>query len=111
MSIDSCDSVLPAWLGWPLVVREIAVGLGALYLLTRFRTNVQVRQMGKTATAIVYGAIPSYYLAAANIEPDFWRVVGALTGAVGLLLYFWVTWQYVGDIRRAMERAAENPAG
>ncbi len=103
--------VLPAWLGWPLLIREVVVGAGALYLLTRLKTNVQVRQMGKAATFIVYGAVPSFYLAGAGIEPDFWRLIGSLTGAVGLFLYLWVTWQYMGDIRAAMARAGGEAAG
>ena len=96
--------VLPGWLGWPLLVREIVVGAGALYLVTRLKTNVSVRQIGKVATAIVYGAVPAFYLAAAGIEPDFWKLMGSLAGAVGMVLYFVVTWQYVGDIRKAMAR-------
>ena len=98
--------VVPGWLGWPLLVREIIVGLGALYLVTRLKTNVAVRQMGKAATAIVYGSIPAFYVAAADIEPDFWKVVGALSGTVGLLLYVAVTGQYVGDVRKALRQRA-----
>lgn len=96
--------VLPGWLGWPLLGREILVGAGALYLVTRLKTNVTVRQLGKVATAIVYGAIPAFYLAAAGVEPDFLRLIGTLAGAVGLALYLTVTWQYVDDIRLAMRR-------
>ena len=96
--------LLPAWFGWPLLGREVLVGAGAVYLLTRLKTNVTVRQMGKAATAIVYAAIPAFYLAAAGIAPDFWRLFGSITGAVGLVLYFTVTWHYVEDVRKAMRR-------
>ncbi len=99
--------VLPAWLGWPLLVREIVVGLGALYLVSRLKTNVAVRQIGKAATAIVYGAIPALYLAAAGIAPDFLRVAGGIAGAVGLVLYVAVTGQYIGDIRKAHRQQAK----
>lgn len=100
--------VLPAWLGWPLLVREIVVALGALYLVSRLKTNVTVRQIGKAATAIVYGAIPALYLAAAGIAPDFLRVVGGIAGAVGLALYVVVTGQYIGDIRKVHRQQAES---
>ena len=96
--------VLPGWLGWPLLAREVVVAVGALYLVTRLKTNVTVRQMGKVATAIVYGAIPAFYVAGAGIATDFWRVAGGLAGAIGLVLYLAVTWQYVTDIREAMLR-------
>jgi len=96
--------LLPAWFGWPLLGREVLVGAGAVYLLTQLKTNVTVRQMGKAATAIVYAAIPAFYLAAAGIAPDFWRLFGNITGAVGLVLYFTVTWHYVEDVRKAIRR-------
>ena len=96
--------VVPGWLAWPLLIREVLVGAGALYLVTRLKENVAVRQMGKAATATVYGAIPTYYLAAADIAPDFLTLLGAASGTVGLLMYIAVTWQYVGDIRTALRR-------
>lgn len=100
--------VLPAWFAYPLLVREVLVALGALYLVTRLKTNVNVRQMGKVATAIVYGAVPAFYLAAAGVEPDFFRLIGTISGVVGLVAYVAVTWQYIEDIRRAQERHAAN---
>ena len=96
--------VVPGWLAWPLLVREILVGIGALFLVTKLKTNVTVRWLGKAATAIVYGAIPAFYLAAAGVESEFWRIIGTLSGVVGLVVYAVVTWQYVGDVRRAMQQ-------
>ena len=100
--------VVPTWLGWPLIVREVLVGLGALFLLTRLKTNVQVRQMGKVATAVVYGAIPAFYLEAADVLPDLFRLLGTLSGAIGMVLYFIVTWRYVEDVREVMQRAEDG---
>ena len=96
--------ILPAWFGWSLLGREVLVGAGALYLLTRLKTNVTIRQMGKTATAIVYAAIPAFYLASAGIAPDFWHLFGNITGAVGLVLYLTVAWLYFEDIRKSTSR-------
>ena len=97
-------NVVPGWLAWPLLVREILVGIGALFLVAKLKTNVTVRWLGKAATAIVYGAIPAFYLAAAGVESEFWRIIGTLSGVVGLVVYAVVTWQYVEDVRGAMQQ-------
>lgn len=95
--------VVPALIAWPLIIREVVVASGALYLVRRFRENVAVKYMGKVATFIVYWSIPSFYLAAAEVADGFWRPVGWLTGIVGLVLYYWVTWDYFQDIRAKLQ--------
>lgn len=96
--------VIPSWLGWPLLVREILVAGGTLFLVGKLSVKPAVRPAGKWATAIVYASIPSYYLSAAGAAEWFgvpWEAVGAVTGIVGLVLYWGVTWLYLGDLRRA----------
>ena len=99
--------VVPGWLGWPLLVREILVGGGALLLMFKATVKPEVRPAGKWATAVVYASIPAYYLAATETavwfaSPAFWRMLGAITGIAGLVLYWGVTWLYLGDARRAL---------
>ena len=52
--------VLPSIIGWPLLVREASVGIGALYLARRGGGKLDVRWLGKVATFFLYGAIPSF---------------------------------------------------
>lgn len=97
--------VLPLVIGIPLLVREGMVGVGALYLGARGGGKLDVRPLGKMATFLLYGAIPSFYLDAAEIVPWMFGPAAWISGAVGLFLYYWVGAEYVGDIRRAMRPA------
>ena len=101
--------VVPAWLGWPLVARETAVGLATIYVLSKFKLKVRVRWMGKLATGMVFAAVPMYYLASAGVNPDLWRGMGAGLGGAGLLFYLVVTWQYLGDMRRSLRPRTGQP--
>ena len=94
--------VVPRAIGWPLLARELAVGLGALYLAARGGGKLDVRHLGKLATFILYGAIPSFYLAAAGIAPAISEPPAWIAGVTGLVLYYTVGWQYMGDIRTAL---------
>ncbi len=91
--------VLPLVIGIPLLAREILVGLGALYMGARGARTVEVRYLGKLATFLIYGAIPSFYLDAAGIVPWMFGSAAWISGAVGLFLYYWVGIEYVRDSR------------
>ncbi len=91
--------VVPLSLGLALVVREVAVALGALILGVRLKDKLDVRYMGKVATFILYGAIPSFYLAAGDVIGDLFLYLGWFFGVIGLILYYWVAFQYSIDIR------------
>ena len=92
-------AVIPLSLGIALIIREAAVGLGALVLGMRLKDKLDVRYLGKLATFILYGAIPSFYLAAGGVAGDVFLYLGWFFGAVGLILYYWVAYQYAIDIR------------
>ncbi len=92
--------LVPPWLGWPLIGREIAIGAVSLYLLWTIELRIEVRRLGKLATGLVFTAIPFYYLSGTGLMPDMWRWLGASVGAVGLTFYFIVTVQYLNDMRR-----------
>ena len=91
--------VLPLSLGLALIAREAAVAVGALVLGVRLKDKLDVRYLGKVATFILYGAIPSFYLAAGGVAGDLFLYLGWFFGAVGLILYYWVAFQYAIDIR------------
>jgi cardiolipin synthase len=91
--------VIPVGLGVALIIREALVALGALVLGLRMRDKLDVRYMGKVATFILYGAIPSFYLAAGDVAGDVFLWLGWVFGVIGLVLYYWVGVQYAFDIR------------
>ena len=100
---------LPGVIGWPLLVREVLVGVGTIALAVRGAGKLEVRFLGKAATFLLYGAIPSFYLAGAGVEPWLFGPPAWSAGVVGLLLYWYVGAQYVTDIARRM-RSVESPA-
>jgi len=100
--------LVPPWLGWPLIGREVLIGLATLYLLMTVKLRVEVRQLGKVATGMVFTAVPFYYLTGTGFIPGFWGLVGAVVGGIGLILYLIVSWQYLGDMRQALRTARQG---
>ena len=92
--------VLPVVIGIPLIVREVLVAAGALYLAARGGGRIEVRYLGKLATFLLYGAIPSFYLSATDIVPWLFGPAAWISGVVGLVLYWLVAVRYALDIRR-----------
>ncbi len=90
--------VLPVVIGWPLIIREVLVGLGTLVLAMRGAGTLEVRFLGKAATFLLYGAIPSFYLISAGVATWLFGPPAWIAGVVGLLLYWFVGAQYVSDI-------------
>ena len=103
--------VVPAWLGWPLLVREALIGAATLYVLMTLRIKVAVRRLGKVATGLVFAAVPFYYMAHTAFLPVMWQWSGAAMGAAGLILYLIVSWQYAGDMRTAVRRHRARRSG
>lgn len=95
--------VLPGIIGWPLIAREIAVALGGAALATRGLGKLDVRDLGKTATFLIYGAIPSFYLSSAGIAPWLFTPPAWIASVVGLILYWWVGVEYAFEIRRRLQ--------
>ncbi len=94
--------VIPFWLGVALIVREVAIALGAVVLGVRLKEKLEVKYMGKVATFILYGAIPSFYLAAGGVAGDLFWYLGWIFGVIGLVLYYWVAVMYAVDIREKL---------
>lgn len=92
--------VLPPIIGWPLLIREALVSAAVVILAGRGMGKLEVRPLGKNATFLLYGAIPSFYLYAADIAPWLFAPPAWIAGVVGLILYWWVAVEYAADIRR-----------
>ena len=101
--------VVPPVIGILLIVREVFVGIVALLLAGKGAGTLEVRYLGKVSTFILYGAIPAFYLAEVGFLEGLMRVVGWVGGVVGLALYWWVAFQYVGDARAKLANV-ESPA-
>jgi cardiolipin synthase len=92
--------VVPVVIGWPLLIREVLVGLGALVLAMRGGGKLEVRFLGKAATFLLYGAVPAFYLTTAGVWPWLFGPSGWVGGVLGLILYWYVAVEYAGDIFR-----------
>jgi len=101
--------VLPPVIGWPLLAREVLVGIGTLILAGRGLGKLEVRWLGKAATFALYGAIPSFYLISAGVMPWLFGPPAWIAGVVGLILYWYVGWQYLGDIWARLRSVESEP--
>ena len=94
--------VVPAAIGWPLIIREAFVGVVALRLWAKGAGTLEVRYLGKLATFWLYGAIPAFYLAAADVVPGLFKAVGWVMGVSGLAMYWAVAFQYAADAQKKL---------
>ncbi|MGH8874206.1 MAG: CDP-alcohol phosphatidyltransferase family protein [Acidimicrobiia bacterium] len=101
--------VIPAVLGWALVAREVVVTVGALALVARGAGKLEVRFLGKLATFLLYGAIPSFYLAATGVWPALLGAAGWVAGVLGTILYWVTAGQYAQEAARLLRHAGNVP--
>lgn len=92
--------VLPAVIGWGLIIREVFMAVLTLWLLSRGGGQLEVRVIGKAATFALYGAIPAFYVAQGELLSGLLLVTGWVLGLIGLTLYWVSAVLYVGDARR-----------
>lgn len=97
--------VMPLVIGVPLMVREVAMAIAAAVLRSRTGESLHVRHLGKLATFLLYGAIPSFYLTAADVAAWLFAPPAWIAGTVGLGLYLWVAAGYVVEIRTRLAAA------
>jgi cardiolipin synthase len=95
------SGVLPIWFAVALIIRELVIGIGALYGWTQGVTRLEVRWLGKAATFALYVSVAFFY---GGVGFDWtWMVALAyLMGVPGLLMYYWVAFEYLGDMRQAI---------
>ncbi len=88
--------ILPAWFAWAIILREGVIGLGALVIVARARAKLDVRWLGKLATALLYFSIASFFVGKGTpSDPLIWLAWTA--GIPGLILYYVVGVQYLQD--------------
>ncbi len=93
--------VLPAWFAIALIVREVVIMIGALYGWMNGVTKLDVRFLGKAATLALYFSVSAFYIGVGfSVEWIVW--VAYLFGIPGLVMYYWVAVEYLGDMRRAI---------
>jgi cardiolipin synthase len=100
----------PLWAALLILVRDMAVLLAGLVLLSRRRVRIDVRYIGKVATFALMTAIGfiawgnlGYALAPAALA------CGWAFYAAGIVEYYVATVLYIGDLRRAW-RAPGDPS-
>ena len=92
---------LPAWFAIAVIVREVLVSGGALALAFRVKGKIPVRRAGKLATLLIYASLGGFLVGGGGrFAPFLW--LGWIFGIPGLVLYYAVAAQYVGDARRLM---------
>lgn len=101
--------VLPALFAVPLIIREAVMMVVTVLLVSRGLGALRVRYLGKLATFLLYLAIPSFYLAAAGLLEGLFTLLAWGTGVAGLILYWVVLAQYLGDARVALGNV-ESPS-
>lgn len=102
--------VVPGLIGWPLIVRELIMTIITVYLVARGAGMLAVREVGKWATFILYGAIPTFYFAEAGILTFIAEPLAWTTGVVGLGLYWYAVVLYAGDARRVLRELESSPS-
>ncbi len=99
--------VLPVWFGWGIILREVLIVIGAFYGWTQGVKRLDVRQMGKLATLLLYVSIAGIYIGD-GFEVEWVKNLMILLGAIGLVLYYAVGVAYFGDMRAAIREGAEE---
>jgi cardiolipin synthase (CMP-forming) len=94
--------VIPPVIGYLLLARELLMAVVALVLVSKSLGTLEVRYLGKLATFLIYGSIPAFYLAAAGVFPELMAPAAWISGVVGLVLYWYTAFLYIGDARRLM---------
>lgn len=102
--------VVPGLIGWPLIVREVVMTLLTSYMVARGAGVLEVRKIGKQATFILYGAIPTFYFASADILTTISLPLAWFSGIVGLALYWYAVFLYIGDARSALRELESSPS-
>lgn len=101
--------IVPAPIGWTLIVREVYMAGVTLLLFLRHAGTLEVRWLGKAATLLVYTSIAWFYIAAIPFLESILTPAAWVTGVGGLGLYWVTAIQYTGDARRALAAVGSTP--
>lgn len=78
--------------------------MGALYGWMNGVTKLDVRFLGKAATLALYFAVAGFYVGV-GFDVDWIVWLSVLVGVPGLVMYYWVAFEYFGDMRSAIAEA------
>jgi cardiolipin synthase len=98
---------LPFWFAWALIIREVLIGIGAIVVALKGHTKLDVRNLGKLATLLLYSAVAGFFIGA---EWEWTRVLAWIAGVPGLVLYYIVGFQYAGDAVKAIRAGQAEKA-
>lgn len=96
--------VLPAAFAWAIIVRELLIGAGAIYGWRHGVTQLEVRWLGKAATFGLYFSVAFIYVGR-GFDVDWLATLAIIGGIPALVMYWWVGFEYFGDMRRAVATA------
>ena len=102
---------VPLWFGLATITREVLVSAMVLLLASLGAARIDVLWVGKAGTFGLMFAYPTFLLGDGTAtwqEPI--RVIGWVTGLIGLGLAWWAAGSYIGPARRALRegRAARR---
>jgi len=101
--------VLPAWFAVALIVREVLIGIGALVVGLKVGSKLEVRWLGKLATLMLYFAIAGWYVGV-GYDAEWLIWAARLVGLPGLIIYYVVGVQYLGDALRMLRDQSAGDA-
>lgn len=95
------DGSIPIWFAVALLARELIVGaMMAIATLFLGMERFDVTWLGKLATFLLMGAVPSFLMSNAGVwESDFFGVVAWVIGIPGLVLSYWTAIAYIPQVR------------
>jgi cardiolipin synthase len=102
---------VPLWFGLATIAREVLVSVMVILLASLGAARIDVLWVGKAGTFGLMFAYPTFLLGYGDAgwqEPI--RVIGWVTGLIGLGLAWWAAGSYIGPARRALRegRAARR---
>lgn len=102
---------VPLWFGLATIAREVLVSAMVVLLAALGAARIDVLWVGKAGTFGLMFAYPTFLLGDGTAgwqEPI--RIIGWVTGLVGLALAWWAAGSYIGPARRALRegRAARR---
>ncbi len=98
------DGSIPIWFAVAVLVREVLVG-GVIAFSTLFlhMERFGVTRLGKIATFLLMGAVPSFLIGSTDVwEAPFFAVLAWLMGIPGLVLSYWTGIAYIPLIRSGL---------
>ena len=98
------DGSIPIWFAVAVLVREVLVG-GVIAFSTLFlkMQRFSVTRLGKIATFLLMGAVPSFLIGSTDVwEAPFFAVLAWAFGIPGLVLSYWTGIAYIPLIRTGL---------